>query len=92
MDFSMPGMDGVEATRRLCAELPHVQVIGLSMYDERDRAAAMIEAGAAAYLTKSGNADVLIETIRMVHAGAAAETQESPEAEEDSTPTTPASK
>jgi CheY-like chemotaxis protein len=64
MDFSMPRMDGVEATRRIRAELPHIQVIGLSMYDEADRAAAMIDAGAAAYLSKSGSADVLIKTIR----------------------------
>ena len=66
MDFSMPRLDGVEATRRLRAEMPHIQVIGLSMYEERDRSAAMLEAGAAAYLTKSGKTDRLIDTIRRV--------------------------
>ena len=68
MDFSMPAMDGVEATRHLRSEMPHIQVIGLSMYEEHDRAAAMTDAGAAAYLSKSGSADVLIDTIRAVHA------------------------
>jgi len=70
MDFSMPEMDGVEATRRLRQEMPEVKVIGLSMYEEVDRFAAMMEAGAAAYLTKSGSTDLLIETIRRVHRAA----------------------
>jgi CheY-like chemotaxis protein len=67
MDFSMPRMDGANATRRICEELPGVQVIGLSMYDEPERAAAMMEAGAAAYLTKSGESLDLVERIRTVH-------------------------
>ena len=64
MDFSMPRMNGVEATRRITSELPHVKVIGLSMYDEADRARAMLEAGAVAYLSKNGKARALIELIR----------------------------
>ncbi|MFP4349984.1 MAG: response regulator [Desulfococcaceae bacterium] len=67
MDFSMPRMNGIEATRRLRKELPEVQVIGLSMYEEPDRSEAMLAAGARAYLTKSGKSDILIQTIRRVH-------------------------
>lgn len=67
MDFSLPKIDGVEATKRIKAELPHVKVIGLSMYEEPDRAAAMIDAGASAYLTKSGNSDNLLDTIQSVY-------------------------
>lgn len=70
MDSSMPGMNGVEATRALRKLAPSVQVIGLSMYEERDRAAAMIDAGAAAYLPKSGATHTLIETVHRVHAAA----------------------
>lgn len=66
MDFSMPRMDGAEATRRIKDELPHVKVIGLSMYEEPDRAAAMLEAGASAYHTKSGDMNALLQTIRDV--------------------------
>jgi PAS domain S-box-containing protein len=66
MDFSMPQMDGVEATRRIHEEMPEIRIIGLSMYEERDRSAAMIEAGATAYLPKTGSTDKLIETIRQV--------------------------
>ncbi|MFP4105409.1 MAG: response regulator [Phycisphaerae bacterium] len=66
MDFSMPKMDGVEATRRLKEILPTIRVVGLSMYEEADRAQAMRSAGAAAFLTKGAKADKLIRTIRRV--------------------------
>lgn len=64
MDFAMPRLNGVEATRQIRAEMPDTQVIGLSMYQEPDRAAAMKAAGARAYLSKSDPSDVLIRTIR----------------------------
>ncbi|MEJ2077819.1 MAG: PAS domain-containing protein [Acidobacteriota bacterium] len=64
MDFSMPEMNGVEATRIIHSELPKIRIIGLSMYEETDRAAAMQEAGAVAYLSKSGRSDALLQTIR----------------------------
>lgn len=64
MDINMPGMDGIEATRILHAELPQVRVIGLSMFDEADRARAMREAGAVNYLTKSGPSEALLAAIR----------------------------
>jgi DNA-binding NarL/FixJ family response regulator len=68
MDIGMPGMDGIEATRIIHAEFQDVRVIGLSMFEEAQRAKAMREAGAAAYLTKSGPADALVAAIR-AHAG-----------------------
>jgi len=71
MDFSMPEMDGVQATRAIREQMPGVQVIGLSMYEEPDRADAMKSAGAAAYLSKSGRSETLLQTIREVHAAAA---------------------
>ncbi|WP_058557224.1 response regulator [Thiohalocapsa sp. ML1] len=71
MDFAMPRLDGLEATRRIKARWPGVGIIGLSMYDEADRAAAMIEAGASAYLSKTGDIDALLATIRSVGAGLA---------------------
>lgn len=64
MDFSMPCMDGVEATRRIHAEQPHIRVIGLSMYEEADRAQAMLDAGASAYVTKTANMGELLQVVR----------------------------
>ena len=64
MDISMPGMDGIEATRIIHKEIPEVRIIGLSMFQEGTQQAAMLEAGAATYLTKTGPAEELIEAIR----------------------------
>jgi PAS domain S-box-containing protein len=68
MDFSMPGVDGIEATLSIRSKLPHVQVIGLSMYEAAG--AAMIQAGAATFLAKSDHSDTLLQAIREVHAAA----------------------
>jgi PAS domain S-box-containing protein len=64
MDISMPKMNGIEATRAIHPDQPNIRIIGLSMFDAADQAAAMLEAGAAAYLTKSGNSDALLSAIR----------------------------
>lgn len=72
MDVSMPHLSGVEATRQVVAELPHVVVIGLSMHEEEDMAAAMRKAGAAIYLTKGGPSDALLAAIRSCSAAVAA--------------------
>jgi DNA-binding NarL/FixJ family response regulator len=64
MDISMPKLDGLEATRIIHSEFPHIRVIGLSMHDADDLSAAMIEIGASAYCTKDGETDVLLSAIR----------------------------
>jgi len=60
----MPAMTGIEATRRICVELPQVHVIGLSMYEHVEQAKAMLEAGAAGYVCKSEAPDMLLAAIR----------------------------
>jgi signal transduction histidine kinase/ActR/RegA family two-component response regulator len=64
MDVSMPCLSGMEATRRIRSEMPAVCVIGLSMHNEQDVAAAMSAAGACAYLPKTAPPDTLIAAIR----------------------------
>ncbi len=66
MDLSMPGMNGIDATRAIRTEMPDIQVIGLSMFEEQERAEAMLAAGAAAYLTKTGDPATLVATILRV--------------------------
>jgi len=67
MDVNLGEMNGIEATRRILAKDPEIKVIGLSMHADRDVAAAMRSAGAAAYLPKSGLSEDLIATIRACH-------------------------
>lgn len=64
MDVTMPGMDGVEATRRILEAHPQIQVIGLSMHEEAEMDAAMRQAGAVAYMTKGDAPDMLVAAIR----------------------------
>jgi DNA-binding NarL/FixJ family response regulator len=64
MDISMPIMSGLEATRIIHTEMPDIQVIGLSMFGEEEKAETMKRAGAVRYLTKAGPSNVLIAMIR----------------------------
>ncbi len=64
MDVAMPKLTGVEATRAISTEYPDICIIGLSMFEKSERAQALRDAGAAAYLTKSGPSEALIATIR----------------------------
>lgn len=68
MDLSMPNLNGIEATRIIRRDMPETSVIGLSMFEEGERAQAMLDAGASAYITKSGPADELLALIRSVAA------------------------
>ncbi len=64
MDVSMPKLNGVEATRVIHDEFPEIRIIGLSMFEDTERAQAMRDAGAVSYVTKSGQASVLVDSIR----------------------------
>jgi PAS domain S-box-containing protein len=64
MDVSLPGMNGVEATRRIKANWPDTRVIGLSIYEEPSLAEEMRQAGAECFLPKSGAGDILLDVIR----------------------------
>ncbi|MDP3540304.1 MAG: response regulator transcription factor [Azonexus sp.] len=66
MDIGMPGMNGVETTRRLIATHPSIKVIALSTFSERQYVLDMIEAGAAAYVTKAEASAELLRAIEAV--------------------------
>jgi DNA-binding NarL/FixJ family response regulator len=72
MDVSMPLMDGIEATRRLRAELPSVEILGLSMQPQQPGVQAIEEAGAAGYFVKGIDTERLIAHLLHSHAARAA--------------------
>jgi PAS domain S-box-containing protein len=53
MDISMPRMNGIDATRMIHQQHPDIRIIGLSLYQEEERAKGMLDSGAVFYLTKS---------------------------------------
>ncbi|WP_434647466.1 response regulator [Pseudomonas sp. D1-2] len=69
MDFGLPGISGLETTRRLRQRLPQLRVLFFSMHDELPLVRQALDAGAAGYLTKNSAPQVLIEAVRRVLAG-----------------------
>jgi NarL family two-component system response regulator LiaR len=69
MDLVMPRMDGLEATRAIRERWPHIQIIALTSFKEKERVHKALQAGAIGYLLKDVSADELAEAIRAAHAG-----------------------
>lgn len=72
MDVTMPGTDGIEATRTIKQELPEVRVIMLTVREESDRLFEAIKAGADGYLIKTIRAQQLVDMLRAAQRGEAA--------------------
>lgn len=69
MDVRMPGMSGIDATRRLTAVVPQTRVLVLTTYDLDDAAFGALDAGAAGFLLKDTRPDDLVAAIRAIAAG-----------------------
>ena len=69
MDVSMPGMTGVEATRIIKREFPHIGVIALTMYEEQQYIFDLVRAGATGYLLKDCDSAQIVAAIRAVSRG-----------------------
>lgn len=67
VDISMPGMSGVELTRRLLQIKPELKIIALTSHDDDMYTAQVLRLGAAGFLTKGTNAEELIKAIYAVH-------------------------
>jgi DNA-binding NarL/FixJ family response regulator len=77
MDLEMPGVDGIEATRRIRAANSDINVVVLTAFSDRRRILAAIDAGAVGYLLKDAEPD---ELIRGLEAAARGESPLAPEA------------
>lgn len=69
MDISMPGIDGLEATRRIKAERPTTKIVILTIFTEEAYRKAASESGADAFLVKNTLTRELLPTIRRVLGG-----------------------
>jgi DNA-binding NarL/FixJ family response regulator len=71
MDIRMPGMDGVEATRRICTSWPGARVIILTTFDDDSNVFEGLRAGAVGYLLKDLSGQELANAVRTVYHGGA---------------------
>ena len=64
MDIAMPGMNGIEATKLLKREFPHIHVVILTMHDDEEFFFTLIREGASGYILKDSEPEQLVSAIR----------------------------
>ncbi len=69
MDVSMPGMDGIEATRRLLAVRPEARVVMLTSFADHERVMEALDSGAVGYILKDADSDELLRGVRAAASG-----------------------
>lgn len=69
MDVDMPGMNGIDAARRILPEMPNIKLVALSTYLKKAFIIEMLKAGASGYILKEQAFDELIEAIKTVISG-----------------------
>jgi DNA-binding NarL/FixJ family response regulator len=71
MDLTMPGMNGIEAARRILVKHPEMHILVLTMFEDDDSVFAAMRAGARGYLLKGAEGGETLQAIRVVSTGEA---------------------
>jgi two-component system, NarL family, response regulator LiaR len=71
VDIGLPGLDGIELTRRIRRDLPKTKVLILTMHDMEDEVIGALAAGADAYCLKSADPERIVEAVKTAAAGGA---------------------
>jgi two-component system invasion response regulator UvrY len=69
MDLSMPGIGGMEATRKITRSMPEAKIIAVTIHEDEPFPARLLEAGAVGYLTKGCDVREIIDAIKSVYLG-----------------------
>ncbi|MFJ3077757.1 MULTISPECIES: UvrY/SirA/GacA family response regulator transcription factor [Pseudomonas] len=69
MDVKMPGIGGLEATRKMLRSHPDIKVVAVTVCEEDPFPTRLMQAGAAGYLTKGAGLDEMVQAIRLAFAG-----------------------
>lgn len=69
LDINMPGIGGLEATRKMIRHNPDIKILALTVYEDEPYPSRFLQSGASGYITKGCDPDEMIRAIRIIHAG-----------------------
>src|SRR3990167_5015913 len=69
MDIQMPGIGGLEATRKMLRYNPDIKILALTVYEDEPYPSRVLQAGAAGYITKGCGAEEMVRAIRTIYSG-----------------------